>query len=29
MSSDEGLAKAIALLQEATIFEDPGEMFWA
>jgi sugar phosphate isomerase/epimerase len=29
MSSDEGLAKAIALLKEATIFEDPGEMFWA
>ena len=29
MSSDEGLAKGVALLQEANIFEDPGEMFWA
>jgi sugar phosphate isomerase/epimerase len=29
MSSDEGLAKAIATLKEATIFEAPGEMFWA
>jgi sugar phosphate isomerase/epimerase len=29
MSSDEGLAKAIATLQEAVIAEPPGEMFWA
>lgn len=29
MSSDEGLSKAIALLKEANIFEEPGEMFWA
>ncbi len=29
MSADEGLAKGIATLQAATIFEDPGEMFWA
>jgi sugar phosphate isomerase/epimerase len=29
MSPDEGLAKAIATLQEANIFEQPGEMFWA
>ncbi|MEZ4515662.1 MAG: sugar phosphate isomerase/epimerase [Chloroflexota bacterium] len=29
MSSDEGLSKAIALLKEATMFEAPGEMFWA
>ena len=29
MSSDEGLAKGIATLQAATIFEDAGEMFWA
>jgi sugar phosphate isomerase/epimerase len=29
MSSDEGLAKGIALLKEVTMFEEPGEMFWA
>lgn len=29
MSSDEGLSKAVATLKEATIFEQPGEMFWA
>jgi sugar phosphate isomerase/epimerase len=29
MSADEGLAKAIATLKEACIFEQPGEMFWA
>ena len=29
MSTDEGLAKAIALLKEANITELPGEMFWA
>jgi len=29
MSNDEGLAKAVATLQEACIFEEPGEMFWA
>lgn len=29
MSSDEGLAKGIALLQSVNIFEKPGEMFWA
>jgi sugar phosphate isomerase/epimerase len=29
MSTDEGLAKAIATLKEACIFEEPGEMFWA
>ncbi len=29
MSSDEGLAKAIALLKEACIFEEAGKMFWA
>jgi len=29
MSADEGLSKAIATLNEAAIFEDPGEMFWA
>lgn len=29
MSPDEGLAKAIATLKEACIFEAPGEMFWA
>lgn len=29
MSIDEGLAKALALLKEACIFEQPGEMFWA
>jgi sugar phosphate isomerase/epimerase len=29
MSTDEGLAKAIALLKDAIIIEPPGEMFWA
>ncbi len=29
MSPDEGLAKAIATLQESVIVEPPGEMFWA
>jgi len=29
MSPDEGLAKAVAALKEACIFEEPGEMFWA
>jgi sugar phosphate isomerase/epimerase len=29
MSSDEGLAKGVALLKEVNIFEEPGEMFWA
>jgi sugar phosphate isomerase/epimerase len=29
MSTDEGLAKAVATLKEACIFEEPGEMFWA
>ena len=29
MSQDEGLGKGVALLQEAGIFEEPGEMFWA
>ncbi|MFL7891505.1 MAG: sugar phosphate isomerase/epimerase family protein [Anaerolineales bacterium] len=29
MSTDEGLAKGIALLQEACISEAPGELFWA
>jgi sugar phosphate isomerase/epimerase len=29
MSFDEGLAKAVAALKEASIFEQPGEMFWA
>lgn len=29
MSPDEGLAKAVAALKEACIFEPPGEMFWA
>lgn len=29
MSTDEGLAKGIALLKEAGIFEPAGEMFWA
>ncbi len=28
MSKDEGLAKAVALLKEAIIVEEPGEMFW-
>jgi sugar phosphate isomerase/epimerase len=29
MSPDEGLSKAIAILNEALIFEEAGEMFWA
>jgi hypothetical protein len=29
MSTDEGLAKGVATLKEACIFEQPGEMFWA
>jgi sugar phosphate isomerase/epimerase len=29
MSTDEGLAKAVAALKEAVIVEQPGEMFWA
>jgi sugar phosphate isomerase/epimerase len=29
MSSDEGLAKAVSVLKEAVIVEQPGEMFWA
>lgn len=29
MSNDEGLAKAIALLKEVVMVEQPGEMFWA
>jgi sugar phosphate isomerase/epimerase len=29
MSTDEGLAKAVAMLKEVSIFEPPGEMFWA
>lgn len=29
MSTDEGLAKGIALLKEAGIFEPAGEMYWA
>jgi len=29
MSTDEGLAKGVALLKEACIFEAPGQMFWA
>jgi sugar phosphate isomerase/epimerase len=29
MSPDEGLAKAIATLKDAVIFEEAGEMFWA
>jgi sugar phosphate isomerase/epimerase len=29
MSPHEGLAKAIAVLKEAAIFEEAGEMFWA
>jgi hypothetical protein len=29
MSNDEGLAKGIALLKEACIFEPAGELFWA
>ncbi len=29
MSTEEGLAKAVAALKEAVIVEQPGEMFWA
>jgi sugar phosphate isomerase/epimerase len=29
MSTDEGLAKGVAMLKEVNIFEPPGEMFWA
>ncbi|MEJ2560695.1 MAG: sugar phosphate isomerase/epimerase [Anaerolineae bacterium] len=29
MSTEEGLAKGVATLKEACIFEPPGEMFWA
>lgn len=29
MSTEEGLAKAVAALKEAVIAEQPGEMFWA
>ncbi len=29
MSQDEGLGKGVALLQQAAMFEEPGEMFWA
>ncbi|MCO6449508.1 MAG: sugar phosphate isomerase/epimerase [Caldilineales bacterium] len=29
MSQDEGLAKGVAVLKEASVFEAPGEMFWA
>jgi len=29
MSSDEGLAKGVALLRAVNLFEDPGGMFWA
>ncbi|MCB0228317.1 MAG: hypothetical protein KDH90_04160 [Anaerolineae bacterium] len=29
MSQAEGLAKGVALLKEAGIFESAGEMFWA
>ncbi|NIM93994.1 MAG: TIM barrel protein [Anaerolineales bacterium] len=29
MSTDEGLAKGVALLQEASIFEEAGIVFWA
>ena len=29
MSQDEGLAKGVAVLKEACVFEKPGEMFWA
>ncbi len=29
MSNDEGLAKGIALLKQVTMFDQPGEMFWA
>lgn len=29
MSTDEGLAKGVAMLNQVNIFEKPGEMFWA
>ena len=29
MSNEEGLAKGVGMLQQANIFEQPGEMFWA
>jgi sugar phosphate isomerase/epimerase len=29
MSMNEGLSKAIKVLNEAVMFEAPGEMFWA
>jgi hypothetical protein len=29
MSIDEGLARAVEALKAVTIFEQPGEMFWA
>ncbi len=29
MSTDEGLAKGVAMLKDCNIFETPGEMFWA
>jgi len=29
MSTDEGLAKGIALLKEVTMLDPAGEMFWA
>jgi sugar phosphate isomerase/epimerase len=29
MSQDEGLSKGVTLLQQACMFEEPGEMFWA
>jgi sugar phosphate isomerase/epimerase len=29
MSFDEGIAKGLAVLKEAVMFESPGQMFWA
>jgi sugar phosphate isomerase/epimerase len=29
MSTDEGLAKGVALLKEVVVFEEAGKMFWA
>jgi sugar phosphate isomerase/epimerase len=29
MSIEEGLTKSVAMLKEVTMFEEPGEMFWA
>jgi sugar phosphate isomerase/epimerase len=29
MATEEGLAKGAAMLKQANIFEQPGEMFWA